>query len=96
MRHNINGENEFNYTLNLMMVHLAALLAVARTTDMNLIINLDREKERTKKMMEEMEKILIRRSPEERRKNFLIATQKQLQKYMKEGGRGNLDLRIHQ
>ena len=42
---------------------------------------------------EEMEKILIpRRSPEERRKNFLIATQKQLQKYMKEGGRGDLDL----
>jgi hypothetical protein len=42
---------------------------------------------------EEMEKILIpRRSKEERKKNFLIATQKQIQTYMKDGSKGDLDL----
>ena len=44
-------------------------------------------------LFEDEEKILIpRRSPEERRKNWIIALQKKLQKYMKEGGEGDLDL----
>jgi len=39
-------------------------------------------------------KILVpRRSPEERSKNYLIATQKKIQQYMKDGGKGDLDLR---
>ena len=38
-------------------------------------------------------KILIpRRSPEERQKNYLIAIQKKIQQYIKDGGKGNLDL----
>ena len=38
-------------------------------------------------------KILVpRRSPEERSKNYLITTQKKIQQYMKDGGKGNLDL----
>ena len=38
-------------------------------------------------------KILVpRRSPEERSKNYLIATQKKIQQYMKDGGKGDLDL----
>ena len=38
-------------------------------------------------------KILIpRRSPEERSKNFLIATQKKIQQYIKDGGKGGLNL----
>jgi len=38
-------------------------------------------------------KILVpRRSPEERQKNYLIATQKKIQQYIKDGGKGNLDL----
>jgi hypothetical protein len=38
-------------------------------------------------------KILIpRRSEEERSKNYLIATQKKIQQYVKDGGEGNLDL----
>ena len=44
-------------------------------------------------LFEDEEKILIpRRSPEERRKNWIIALQKQIQKYMKDGGEGNLYL----
>ena len=44
-------------------------------------------------LFEDEEKILIpRRSPEERRKNWNIALQKQIQKYMKDGGEGDLDL----
>ena len=39
-------------------------------------------------------KILVtRRSPEERSKNFLIATQKKIQQYIKDGSKGDLDLR---
>jgi hypothetical protein len=39
-------------------------------------------------------KILVpRRSGEERAKNYLIATQKKIQQYMKDGGKGNLNLR---
>jgi len=39
-------------------------------------------------------KILIpRRSKEERQKNYLIATQKKIQQYIKDGGKGYLDLR---
>ena len=38
-------------------------------------------------------KILIpRRSKEERSKNYLIATQKKIQQYVKDGGEGGLDL----
>jgi len=38
-------------------------------------------------------KILVpRRSPEERSKNFLIATQKKIQQYIKGGSKGDLDL----
>ena len=38
-------------------------------------------------------KILVpRRSPEERQKNYLIATQKKIQQYIKDGGKDNLDL----
>jgi hypothetical protein len=39
------------------------------------------------------EKILIpRRTPEERRKNFIIATQRKMQQYIKNGSKGDLDL----
>ena len=39
-------------------------------------------------------KILVpRRSPEEREKNYSIAIQKQIQQYIKDGSKGNLDLR---
>jgi len=42
----------------------------------------------------EQESILIpRRSPEERRKNHLIATQKKIQQYIKDGGKGDLYLK---
>jgi len=34
-----------------------------------------------------------RRSPEERQKNYKIAIQKRIQKYIKDGGKGSLDLR---
>jgi predicted metal-dependent hydrolase len=38
-------------------------------------------------------KILVpRRSPEERSKNFLIANQKKIQQYIKDGSKGDLDL----
>jgi hypothetical protein len=38
-------------------------------------------------------KILVpRRSPEERAKNYLIATQKKIQQYIKDGSKGDLDL----
>ena len=40
------------------------------------------------------ESILVpRRSPEERKKNYLIATQKKIQQYIKDGSKGNLNLR---
>jgi len=39
-------------------------------------------------------KILVpRRSKEERSKNYLIATQKKIQQYIKDGGKGDLDLK---
>ena len=39
------------------------------------------------------ERILIpRRSKEEREKNYKIATQKKVQQYIKDGGKGDLDL----
>ena len=39
------------------------------------------------------ESILIpRRSPEERTKNYLIATNRKIQQYIKDGGKGHLDL----
>jgi hypothetical protein len=42
---------------------------------------------------EENNNILIpRRSPEEREKNFLIATNKKIQEYIKNGSKGDLDL----
>jgi hypothetical protein len=38
-------------------------------------------------------KILIpRRSPEEREKNYVIATQKKIQQYIKDGSKGDLNL----
>jgi hypothetical protein len=38
-------------------------------------------------------KILVpRRSPEERQKNYQIALQKKIQQYIKDGGKGDLDL----
>ena len=38
-------------------------------------------------------KVLVtRRSPDERVKNFLIATNKQIQEYIKNGSKGNLNL----
>ena len=41
----------------------------------------------------EQEKILVpRRSKEERQKNYLIATQKKIQQYIKDGSKRNLDL----
>jgi len=41
----------------------------------------------------EQEKILVpRRSKEERQKNYLIATQKKIQQYIKDGSKGDLDL----
>jgi hypothetical protein len=42
---------------------------------------------------ENSDNILIpRRSPEEREKNFLIATNKKIQEYIKNGSKGDLDL----
>ena len=43
--------------------------------------------------IKEESKILVpRRSPEEREKNFLIATNKKIQEYIKNGSKGDLDL----
>ena len=45
-------------------------------------------------ILKENNKILIpRRSPEERQKNYSIATQKKIQQYIKDGSKGDLDLR---
>ena len=44
-------------------------------------------------LIKESNKILVpRRSPEERQKNFLIATQRKIKKYIADGGKGDLDL----
>ena len=41
----------------------------------------------------EQEKILVpRRSKEERQKNYIIATQKKIQQYIKDGSKGDLNL----
>ena len=45
-------------------------------------------------ILSENNKILIpRRSAEERQKNYAIATQKKIQQYIKQGSKGDLDLR---
>ena len=45
-------------------------------------------------LLKEDNKILIpRRSAEERQKNYVIATQKKIQQYIKDGSKGDLDLR---
>jgi hypothetical protein len=45
------------------------------------------------KEIEATNKILVpKRSPEEREKNYLIVIQKQIQQYIKDGSKGNLDL----
>ena len=41
---------------------------------------------------EKLDILKPRRSPEERQQNFAIATQKKIEQYMKDGGKGNLDL----
>ena len=44
-------------------------------------------------LLKENNKILVpRRSPEERQKNYNIAIQKKIQQYIKDGGKGDLDL----
>lgn len=44
-------------------------------------------------LIKESNKILVpRRSPEERQKNFLIAIQRKIKKYIADGGKGDLDL----
>lgn len=44
-------------------------------------------------IIKESNKILVpRRSPEERQKNYIVATQKKIKKYMVDGGKGDLDL----
>ena len=44
-------------------------------------------------LIKESNKILVpRRSPEERQKNYIIATQRKIKKYMDDGGKGDLDL----
>ena len=37
--------------------------------------------------------LALRRSPEERAKNYKTSLQKKIQQYIKDGGKGNLDLR---
>jgi hypothetical protein len=45
------------------------------------------------KQIKEESKVLVpRRTPEEREKNFLIASNKKIQEYIKNGARGDLDL----
>ena len=45
-------------------------------------------------LLKENNKILVpRRSAEERQKNYAIATQKKIQQYIKDGSKGDLDLR---
>jgi hypothetical protein len=42
---------------------------------------------------EELDILKPRRSPEERQTNFIIATNKKIEQYIKDGGKGDLDLR---
>ena len=44
-------------------------------------------------ILKETQILVPRRSPEERQKNYLIATQKKIQQYIKDGSKGDLDLR---
>jgi len=45
-------------------------------------------------LKENKTKVLVpRRSPEERQKNYQIALQKKIQQYIKDGGKGDLNLR---
>jgi hypothetical protein len=43
-------------------------------------------------MLRENKILVPRRSPEERQKNYQIALQKKIQQYIKDGGKGNLNL----
>jgi len=43
-------------------------------------------------LLKETQILVPRRSPEERQKNYQIATQKKIQQYIKNGSQGNLDL----
>ena len=43
-------------------------------------------------ILRETQILVPRRSPKERQKNYLIATQKKIQQYIKNGSQGNLDL----
>jgi len=43
-------------------------------------------------ILKETQILVPRRSPEERQKNYLIATQKKIQQYIKDGSQGDLDL----
>ena len=43
-------------------------------------------------ILRETQILVPRRSPEERQKNYLIATQKKIQQYIKDGSQGDLDL----
>ena len=44
-------------------------------------------------ILRETQILVPRRSSEERQKNYLIATQKKIQQYIKDGSQGDLDLR---
>ena len=43
-------------------------------------------------ILRETQILVPRRSPEERQKNYLIATQKKIQQYIKDGSKGDLNL----
>ena len=43
-------------------------------------------------ILKETQILVPRRSPEERQKKYLIATQKKIQQYIKDGSKGDLDL----
>ena len=45
-----------------------------------------------KKLLKEENILIPRRSPEERRKNYIISIQKKIQQYIKDGSKGDLDL----
>jgi hypothetical protein len=45
-----------------------------------------------KKLLKEENILIPRRSPEERRTNYLIAIQKKIQQYIKDGSKGDLSL----
>lgn len=49
-------------------------------------------KEEIRKVLSENKILIPRRSPEERSKNAILIVQKQIQQYIKDGGKGNLDI----